>query len=231
VTTTAGLPQGDDKVRAVRSMFDAIAPRYDLLNTLMTFGMDRGWRRRGVAALGLPGGSRVLDVACGPGELCAALAAAGHRAVGVDLSKGMLDQAVTTAPLVHGDGLHLPFATASVDGAVSGWALRNVADLPTLWAELARVVRPGGRVSLIEVAEPGRAVLRAGYRMYFGRVVPRLGALLSDGAAYAYLPRSVAYLPDPAVMLGQMRSAGFADARRDLLSVGITQLITATRDR
>lgn len=215
----------------MRSMFDAIAPRYDLLNTVMTFGMDRGWRRKGVAALRLPGGARVLDVACGPGELCVALDRVGYRSVGIDLSRGMLDQAVTPAPLVHGDGLHLPFAAASVDGAVSGWALRNVADLPTLWAELARVVRPGGRIALLEVAEPSLALLRAGHKVYFGQVVPRLGALLSDGAAYAYLPRSVAYLPPPGEMLAQLRSAGFGDADRRLLSAGICQLVTATRDR
>jgi demethylmenaquinone methyltransferase/2-methoxy-6-polyprenyl-1,4-benzoquinol methylase len=231
VTATTPLPEGDDKVRAVRSMFDAIAPRYDLLNTLLTFGMDRGWRRRAVAALGLGPGASVLDVACGPGELCVALSAAGLLPVGIDISKGMLDHARTDAPLVHGDGLHLPFADAGLDGAVSGFALRNVADLPTLWAELARVVRPGGRIALLEVATPERKILRIGHGAYFGHVVPRVGALLSDGAAYAYLPRSVAYLPTPQAMLEQLRDAGFGDVTRRLLSVGISQLITATRDR
>lgn len=230
MTAAAPLPEGDEKVRAVRSMFDAIAPRYDLLNTLLTFGMDRGWRKRAVSALDLRKGSSVLDVACGPGELCVALAAAGLHPVGIDLSRGMLDHARTTAPLVHGDGLHLPFAGASLDGAVSGFALRNVADLPTLWAELARVVRPGGSIALLEVAEPEVRILKAGHRLYFGQAVPRVGALLSDGAAYAYLPRSVAYLPPPAAMLDQLRSAGFADVRRRLLSFGISQLITGRRN-
>ncbi|MCU4183639.1 ubiquinone/menaquinone biosynthesis methyltransferase [Acidiferrimicrobium sp. IK] len=212
-------------------MFDAIAPRYDLLNTLLTFGMDRGWRKQAVAALELGKGASVLDVACGPGELCAVLAGAGLRPVGIDLSKGMLDHARTDAPLVHGDGLHLPFAAGSLDGAVSGFALRNVADLPTLWAELGRVVRPGGRIALLEVAEPEIKLLKAGHAVYFGKVVPRVGALLSDGAAYAYLPRSVAYLPAPEEMLEQLRGAGFDDVRRRLLSFGISQLITATRAR
>jgi demethylmenaquinone methyltransferase/2-methoxy-6-polyprenyl-1,4-benzoquinol methylase len=229
VTATTPLPEGDAKVRAVRSMFDAIAPRYGLLNTLLTFGMDRGWRRRAVATLQLPTGSSVLDVACGPGELCVVLQGAGYRPIGLDLSKGMLDHATTTAPLVHGDGLHLPFPTDSLDGAVSGFALRNVADLPLLWAELARVVRPGGRIALLEVAEPEQPILKAGHGLYFGHVVPRVGALLSDGAAYAYLPRSVAYLPPPPVMLEQLRAAGFTSVQRRLLSVGITQLITGTR--
>ncbi len=227
--TATPLPEGAEKVRAVRSMFDSIAPRYDLLNTLLTFGMDRGWRRQAVDGLQLDKGSSVLDVACGPGELCVALSAAGLRPVGIDLSKGMLDHARTGVPLVHGDGLQLPFAGSSLDGAVSGFALRNVADLPTLWAELARVVRPGGRLALLEVAQPGQRALKAGHRFYFGHVVPRVGALLSDGAAYAYLPRSVAYLPEPAEMLEQLRDAGFAELRRRLLSVGISQLITATR--
>lgn len=230
MTAATDLPQGEAKVRAVRSMFDAIAPRYDLMNTLMTFGMDRGWRRRAVEGLDLSPGT-VLDVACGPGELCEVLGRAGHRAVGIDLSKGMLDQSLTAAPLVHGDALHLPFPSRSVDGAVSGFALRNVADLPALFAELARVVRPGGRIALLEVAQPEQAVLRAGHRLYFGGVVPRLGALLSDGAAYAYLPRSVAYLPAPALMLDQLRAAGFVDVRRRLLTLGVTQLVTATRAR
>ena len=229
MSAPAGLPQGEDKVRAVRSMFDAIAPRYDLLNTVMTFGMDRGWRRRAVRELGLPAGSRVLDVASGPGELCVALTAAGHRPVGLDLSRGMLERAVTDAPLVHGDGLHLPVATGSFDGAVSGFALRNVADLPSLWDELARAVRPGGRIALLDVAEPTQPVLRAGHKLYFSKVVPRIGALLSDGPAYAYLPRSVAYLPPAAEMLAQLRAAGFADAARRSLSGGITQLLTGTR--
>lgn len=229
MSAPAGLPQGADKVRAVRSMFDAIAPRYDLLNTIMTFGMDRGWRRRAVRALALPPASRVLDVASGPGELCVVLAAAGHRPVGLDLSRGMLEQAVTTAPLVHGDGLRLPFPSAALDGAVSGFALRNVADLATLFAELGRVVRPGGRIALLEVAEPEQPLLRAGHRAYFGTVVPRLGALLSDADAYAYLPRSVAYLPPPAGLVGMLRDAGFPDATRTLLSAGITQLLVGTR--
>ncbi|HET9691621.1 MAG TPA: ubiquinone/menaquinone biosynthesis methyltransferase [Acidimicrobiales bacterium] len=231
MTAAPALPEGAAKVAAVRSMFDAIAPRYDLMNTLMTFGLDRGWRRRAVRALDLPAAARVLDVACGPGELCVALARAGQRPIGIDLSRGMLDKAVTAAPLVHGDALALPFADGSVDGVVSGWALRNVADLPSLWAELARVVRPGGRIALLEVAEPRSAVLRAGHRVYFGSVVPRLGGLLSDADAYAYLPRSVAYLPSPPVMLDQLRDAGFATVTRSLLTLGVTQLVTATRRR
>lgn len=223
------LPEGDEKVAAVRGMFDAIAPRYDLVNRIMTFRMDVGWRRRTVRSLSLPVGARVVDLACGTGDLCRELQRQGHTAIGLDLSFGMLAAARTSAPLVHGDGLRLPFPDGSVDSITCGFALRNLESLPPFFAELGRVVRPGGRVALLEVAEPPNRLLRAGHRFYFGKVVPLVGGLLSDPAAYRYLPRSVAYLPDAATMLGQIALAGFVDVERRLLSLGIAQLVTATR--
>ena len=223
------LPQGEEKVRAVRSMFDAIAPRYDLVNRIMTFRMDVGWRRRTVRALGLPSGSLVLDLAAGTGDLCRDLHDIGHRPVGVDLSLGMLRHARTTAPLVQADALRLPFPDASVDGAVSGFALRNFVDLGGFFDELARVVRPGGAVSLLDVAEPPNPLLRWGHSVYFGRVVPKIGGLLSDPAAYRYLPRSVAYLPAPEAIVDRLAQAGFTGVERRLLSVGIAQLLTGRR--
>jgi demethylmenaquinone methyltransferase/2-methoxy-6-polyprenyl-1,4-benzoquinol methylase len=225
------LPQGADKARAVRAMFDAIAPRYDLVNRVMTFRMDVGWRRGAVAALELAAGATVVDLACGTGDLCRDLVAGGHRPVGFDLSGGMLAAARTTAPLVQADALRLPLGAAAVDGATCGFALRNFVALEPFLAELARVVRPGGRMALLEVAEPERRLLRWGHRLYFGRVVPRIGALLSDGAAYRYLPRSVAYLPPPSELVAMLRAAGFADADRRVLSAGIAQLLVGTRDR
>ena len=229
IADAAPLPEGDEKVRAVRSMFDAIAPRYDLVNRVMTFRLDVGWRRTAVRALHLPAGSTVLDVACGTGDLCRDLVAGGHRPVGLDLSAGMLAHARTPVPLAQADALALPVATGVADGAVSGFALRNFLALPPVFAELARALRPGGRIALLDVAEPTNPVLRAGHSLYFGKVVPRIGGLLSDPAAYRYLPRSVAYLPPPPEMLDQLRAAGFVDVTRRLLSGGITQLITATR--
>lgn len=229
MTATTPLPTGDAKARAVRSMFDTIAPRYDLVNRVMTFGMDRGWRRRAVQSLTLDPGATVLDVACGTGDLCRDLAGAGYQAVGIDLSGGMLAHARTSAPLVHGDGIRLPLPDGRLDGAVSGFALRNFVALDPLVAELARVLRRGGRIALLDVATPANPVVRTGHAVYFGRVVPRIGGLLSDGAAYRYLPRSVAYLPPVADLLDLVRHAGFDAVERHLLTGGISQLITATR--
>jgi demethylmenaquinone methyltransferase/2-methoxy-6-polyprenyl-1,4-benzoquinol methylase len=223
------LPEGDEKVAAVRGMFDAIAPRYDLVNRIMTFRMDVGWRRRTVASLNLRPGATVLDLACGTGDLCRELQAHGARPVGVDLSYGMLAAARTSAPLMQGDALRLAVPDASMDGVTCGFALRNFASLPPFFAELGRIVRPGGRVALLEVAQPTNPILRFGHGIYFGKVVPLVGGLLSDPAAYRYLPRSVAYLPEPSRMLGQLAEAGFVDVERRLLSVGIAQLVTATR--
>jgi demethylmenaquinone methyltransferase/2-methoxy-6-polyprenyl-1,4-benzoquinol methylase len=223
------LPEGEEKVAAVRTMFDAIAPRYDLVNRIMTFRMDVRWRRRTVASLGLARGARVVDLACGTGDLCRELSTQGARPIGVDLSYGMLAAARTSAPLLQGDALRLPLPDASVDGVTCGFALRNFASLPPFFAELARITRPGARIALLEVAEPPNPLLRAGHALYFGKVVPLVGGLLSDPAAYRYLPRSVAYLPDPGAMLGQLAEAGFVGVERRLLSVGIAQLITGAR--
>ncbi len=225
----SGLPQGEAKVRAVDDMFDAIAPRYDLLNRLLTFGMDVGWRRKAVRSLALRRGSTVLDVACGTGDLCRELEKRGYRAVGVDRSAGMLAAQRTTAPLVRGDALRLPFRTNSADGLVCGFALRNFASLKPFLGECARVLRPGGRVALLEVSEPENSVLRWGHAQYFGRVVPLVGGMLSDRDAYQYLPKSVAYLPPPSRMVSMMSEAGFGAATRRPLSTGIAQLLTGTR--
>lgn len=223
------LPQGDDKARAVRAMFDTIAPRYDLVNRIMTFRLDVGWRRRAIRSLDLGSRSVVVDLACGTGDMCRDLLDAGHRPVGIDLSFGMLASARTAAPLVHGDGLHLPFADGSVDGVTCGFALRNFVSLPPMLAELARVLRPGGRIALLDVAEPPNPVMRWGHGLYFGRVVPLIGGVLSDKAAYRYLPKSVAYLPEPDELREMVAAAGFDDVHRRLLTGGISQLYTGTR--
>jgi demethylmenaquinone methyltransferase / 2-methoxy-6-polyprenyl-1,4-benzoquinol methylase len=225
----AELPQGEEKARAVRTMFDRVAGRYDLVNRLMTFGMDVGWRRRAVADLRLPGGALVADLACGTGDLCNELTRSGYRAVGIDFSAGMLANATTDAPLVQADALRLPLADGGADGVVCGFALRNVTDLDALFAEVARVVRPGGRVAFLETSEPEGRLMRAGHRVYFGRMVPLIGGALSDREAYSYLPRSMAYLPPPAELIELLRHAGFADATRRSLAGGVAQLLMGTR--
>jgi demethylmenaquinone methyltransferase/2-methoxy-6-polyprenyl-1,4-benzoquinol methylase len=224
-----GLPQGQEKARRVREMFDAIAGRYDLVNRVMTFGMDVAWRRRAVRELRLPGGALVADLACGTGDLCRELSRDGYRAVGFDFSLGMLARATTDVPLVQADVLRLPLADRSVDGATCGFALRNVADLGAFFAEIARVVRPGGRISLLEASQPDGPLMRAGHGVYFRRMVPMIGGLLSDREAYAYLPKSMAYLPPVAEMVTAVRDAGFPDAERVRLSGGVAQVLAGTR--
>jgi demethylmenaquinone methyltransferase/2-methoxy-6-polyprenyl-1,4-benzoquinol methylase len=223
------LPEGREKARAVRRLFDTISPRYDLVNRVMTFGLDVGWRRRTVRELALPGGSLVADLACGTGDLCRELRGAGLRPIGFDFSHGMLTAARTDAPLVEADILRLPLRDRGIGGATCGFALRNVVSLDDLFKELARVVRAGGRIALLETSEPENALLRFGHRIYFRRVVPWIGGLLSDRQAYSYLPRSTAYLPTPDELLAMLRAAGFPDARRVLLAGGVAQLLIGTR--
>jgi demethylmenaquinone methyltransferase / 2-methoxy-6-polyprenyl-1,4-benzoquinol methylase len=224
------LPEGEEKKQAVREMFDAIAPRYDLVNRIMTFRLDVRWRRRTVRDLALLPGSTVLDLASGTGDLCIDLRrVGGHRPISIDLSYGMLAADRSGAPRVQGDILRLPVPDGSVDGVTCGFALRNLTDLESFFVELARVVRPGGRIALLDVGVPRNPVVRFGNNIYFGKIVPKIGALLSDGAAYRYLPKSVAYLPEPAEMVATLQQAGFADARHRLLSGGLVQQLTGTR--
>src|SRR3954454_18637929 len=210
-------------------MFDTIAPRYDLVNRVMTFRMDVGWRRATVASLGLAKGATVVDLASGTGDLCVELAARRYRPISVDLSYGMLAADRSGVPRIQADALQLPLTAGAVAGATCGFALRNLVALEPFFAELARVIMPGGRVALLEVATPHNPILRACHRAYFGSVVPVVGGLLSNPAAYRYLPRSVAYLPEPAQLLALLAGAGFTDVDRRLLSAGISQLITAPR--
>jgi demethylmenaquinone methyltransferase/2-methoxy-6-polyprenyl-1,4-benzoquinol methylase len=223
------LPATEHKAEAVEAMFDRIAPRYDRLNRMLTFRLDVGWRRKTVEALGLAAGATVLDVACGTGDLCRDLARARLRPIGVDFSAGMLASARTVAPLVRGDALRLPFPDGSVDGITCGFALRNFVSLDAFFAESARVLRPGGRAAFLDVAEPDNAVLRAGHNLYFRHVVPFVGGLLSDRAAYAYLPASTAYLPAPAALVALLGEHGFTAVHRVAFGLGAAQLLTGAR--
>jgi demethylmenaquinone methyltransferase / 2-methoxy-6-polyprenyl-1,4-benzoquinol methylase len=224
------LPIGEAKQRAVREMFDTVAPRYDLVNRIMTMRIDVRWRRKALDSLGLPAGSLVLDLASGTGDLCIGLAKRGLRPISMDLSFGMLAADKRSgAPRVQADVLRLPLPGASADGVTCGFALRNFVDLGQFFDEMARVVRPGGSIALLDACEPENRLMRWGHGIYFGKVVPKIGGLLSDKGAYRYLPRSLAYLPPAPEMLARLRSAGFESTERRLLTGGAAQLITGRR--
>jgi demethylmenaquinone methyltransferase/2-methoxy-6-polyprenyl-1,4-benzoquinol methylase len=227
--TAAELPIGERKARAVEEMFDRIAPRYELVNRVMTLGLDAGWRRRAVRELFLEPGARVVDLGCGTGDLCRLAGRAGLRAVGVDMAAGMLAKAHTSAPLLRADALHLPLRDGSVDGAISGFALRNVVDIAACFREAGRVIRSGGRAVFLEVSEPPNPLVRRVHSLYFRRVVPMVGGLLSDRRAYEYLPASTAYLPPPHELVRLLTDAGFTRVRRVQLGMGAAQLLIGIR--
>lgn len=232
MSVAPGLPSGASKRAAVQAMFDRIAPRYDALNRLLTGGLDQRWRRLALEAVEIRPGERVLDLACGTGDLAAAVAARGARVVGVDLSLGMLRRARRRrvgAALAQGDAERLPLPDAWADAALCGFALRNFVALAPVFRELARVLVPGGRLALLEVDRPRSRWIAAAHSLYFDRVVPRIGAWLSDRAAYAYLPRSTGYLPTEPELRALLASAGFARIERRRLLLGAAQLVTAVR--
>ena len=226
---TQELPQGEAKAKVVQNMFDAIAPRYDMVNRIMTFRLDTRWRKIAVRKLALSKGARVLDLASGTGDLCVDLRKAGLTPLSFDMSFGMLAADHSKAPRVQADILRLPIATQSVDGVTCGFALRNLVDLNVFFHEIARVTKSGGRIALLDVSTPTNPLIRWGNSVYFGKVVPRIGGLLSNRAAYNYLPKSVAYLPSPEQLLIMLQNAGFEHVRHEQLSGGLTQLMHATK--
>jgi demethylmenaquinone methyltransferase/2-methoxy-6-polyprenyl-1,4-benzoquinol methylase len=227
--STTSLPAAEDKARVVESMFDRIAPRYDLLNRLLTFRMDVGWRNQAVAALQAEPGGRVLDIACGTGDLCRTLAEQHLTPIGIDFSVGMLRAARTDAPLLRADALNLPFPDAHFDGMTCGFALRNFTNLEPMLREAHRVLRPGTRIALLDVGEPANPIARAVHGFWFRHAVPAIGGLVSDKAAYRYLPASTAYLPPTADLLALLGAAGFVDVTWRALGFGAAQLIVARR--
>jgi demethylmenaquinone methyltransferase/2-methoxy-6-polyprenyl-1,4-benzoquinol methylase len=227
--STAPLLTGEEKTARVRAMFDTIAPRYDLMNRIMTFGLDQAWRRGAVASLALPEDALVLDLACGTGDLSRLALRRGYRVVGADLSAGMLAANGASTPLVEADGSRLPFVDGAFDGLVCGYALRNFTDLAATLSECARVLRAGGRLAVLEVDAPTSRLWRAGYDVWFNRAVPALGGALSDKEAYHYLPRSVAYLPPAPVLRRMLIEAGFSAVGIRPLAGGLSQQVVATR--
>ena len=211
----------------VRSMFDRIAPVYDAMNRLMTAGLDQKWRRATVEAVVRPG-DKVLDSCCGTGDLAVAVAAAGGKVTGVDFSKPMLERARRKAPKIdwiEGDALALPFEDGSFDAATVGFGVRNLSDLGAGLRELRRVLRPSGRVAILEITRP-HGLLAPFYRFWFDGVIPVAGKVLPGGSAYAYLPASVKRFPDPQGLAKLLDEAGFDDIRWRLFAGGIVALHT-----
>ena len=210
----------------VRRMFDRIAPVYDLMNRVMTAGLDGRWRAATVAAAVRPG-DRVLDACCGTGDLALAARRAGAgEVVGLDFSGRMLERARAKAPQlewVQGDVLALPFADASFDAATVGFGVRNVDDLEAGVHELRRVLRPGGRLAILEITTP-RGPLAVFYRIWFDRVIPLLGRVLPGGAAYTYLPASVRRFPPPEELADLLARSGFERVRFRRFAGGIVAL-------
>ena len=229
----SGASPGRLPAAEVQEMFDRIAPRYDRLNRAMTVGLDGRWRRAAAAAADLAAGDRALDCCTGTGDLAFELAdrvTPSGAVVGVDFAAEMLARAREKGEARHsrvefrqGDALELPFADDAFDAATVAFGIRNVNDLDRGISEMARVVRPGGRVVILEITTPAR--LRPFYELWFDRVVPQLGRLLGrDGAAYSYLPASVRRFPEPPVLAAHMAAAGLRDVRWRPLAGGIVAL-------
>lgn len=223
----------DPHDREIAAMFDRIASRYDFLNRVLSFGTDIAWRRRAIDLADLHEGLTVLDLGAGTGDLSFAAAARGARVVAVDLSPGMLAvlgrrataaQRARVSPVV-GNGERLPLPDASVDRIVSGFTVRNVGDLPRTFAELRRVLKPGGRAVVLELSHPPSRAFAPLYSFYLERILPAVAVLLgADPEAYRYLPRSLRSFPEPERLAALLRASGFGRVTYERVTFGIAAI-------
>lgn len=228
------LPATADKAAVVQAMFDRIAPRYDLLNRLLTFKLDRCWRQRAIQLAEIGPDDTVLDLGCGTGDMCELAAASGACVVGLDFASRMLEtlrRRKVGADVLRADASSIPLRDAAVSVITSAFALRNFVSIAAVLREAARVAGDGARLVLLEVDVPDNLFSRWGHAAYFRHVVPLVGGLLSDRRAYRYLPRSTVYLPPHDELLRLICDAGWRDPVKYRLSGGIAQLIFARRAR
>ena len=238
---TLGRDKHPDRIAG---MFDAIAPRYDLLNHLLSGGLDGRWRTRAIRALALGGGETVLDLCTGTADLAIAAATSARpagRVVGVDFAGQMLrlgrDKLAQRGlsdrvRLVRGDAVRIPLASGSVDAATVAFGIRNVQEPERAFADVFRVLRPGGRFAILEFGVPRLPGVRQLYLAYFRHILPRIGGLISGHAsAYAYLPASVGTFPEPSRVMALLRETGFSDVRADSLTSGVVYLYSASKPR
>jgi demethylmenaquinone methyltransferase/2-methoxy-6-polyprenyl-1,4-benzoquinol methylase len=240
----AADPLGADKRPArIAGMFDAIAHRYDLLNHVLSGGLDVYWRARAIRTLGFTGQETVLDLCTGTCDLAIAAldrrSGGARRVVGIDFAGAMLGigqrklrgrRLEERAPLVRGDAMHLPLATGVVDAVTMAFGIRNVADPAAACREIARVLRPGGRLAVLEFAMPRVPLVRGVYTWYFRHVLPRIGRAVSrHHEAYAYLPASVGTFLTPGEFAALVGGAGFTSVRAVPLTLGVVYLYTAVK--
>jgi len=235
---------GKDKATYVKETFNSIAGHYDLMNSLMSVGMDKRWRRIAVQRVGAKTGMQMLDVCCGTGQLSMELGKAVGNAgnvTGLDFSQKMLDVAKRSLTqssnpchihFIQGDAMELPFADSSFDGVTVGWGLRNLPDLRQGIREMARVVKPGGKVVSLDMAKPSFPVFKQAYWVYFEKLVPLMGKIWARKAsAYQYLHDSAREFPSQQELIRIFAECGLCEARYDNLAGGVVAVVTGIKPR